>query len=56
MTIEEIRKNAPEGATHYKDYGGVVAYYKITPKHSFFWNCNYWAVSYRDLLSFSKLL
>lgn len=26
MNIEEIRKNAPEGATHYDEYGG---YYMI---------------------------
>lgn len=29
MTIEEIRKNAPDGATHYKVYGLLVIYYSI---------------------------
>lgn len=28
MDIEEIRKNAPEGATHYIDHNGV-KYYKL---------------------------
>lgn len=57
MTTEDIKRNAPEGATHYKDYNGVtICYYKITPTHSFFWNFNYWAVSYRDLEAFSEPL
>ena len=32
MTIEEIRKNAPDGATHYWDYpatGLPIDYYKL---------------------------
>lgn len=28
MTLEEIRKNAPEGATHYDDPLGFIMYYK----------------------------
>ena len=28
MTIEEIRKNAPEGATHYLNIDGAYIYYK----------------------------
>ena len=30
MTIEEIRKNAPEDATHYKMYGLLIIYYSLT--------------------------
>ena len=28
MTLEEIRKNAPKGATHYKIDSGYTLYYK----------------------------
>ena len=28
MTIEEIRKNAPKGATHYLNIDGAYIYYK----------------------------
>ena len=28
MTLEEIRKNAPEGATHYKIDSGYTLYYR----------------------------
>lgn len=41
MTIEEIRKNAPDGATHYDDYGG---YYKVsffTYKWMGEWSCDW---------------
>ncbi|AFU62287.1 hypothetical protein AVV48_gp38 [Acinetobacter phage phiAC-1] len=32
MTIEEIRKNAPQGATHYLHIDGIVIYYKYLDK------------------------
>jgi hypothetical protein len=39
MNVEEIRKNAPEGATHYKLYGLCVEYYiKIEEKWCYFKN------------------
>ena len=46
MTIEEIRKNAPEGATHYRDETrtGVVIYYKhVLGKSLMFWLNTRWA-------------
>lgn len=38
MTIEEIRKNAPEGATHYLDRLGDIVYYR----YPFNFLCRYW--------------
>lgn len=41
MNIEEIRKNAPLGATHYKfDTFNCLRYLKITKDQSFMW-CDY---------------
>lgn len=56
MTEQQIKDNAPDGATHYRDYGGSVAYYKITSAHKFFWNFNYWAITYRDVGKFAQPL
>ena len=42
MTIEEIRKNAPDGATHYSTYGGFVIYHKFQDKGIYVWDCDHW--------------
>lgn len=38
MTLEEIKKNAPDGATHYREYNaGYIEYYiKIEGKWCYF--------------------
>jgi hypothetical protein len=56
MTPEEIRKNAPDGATHYKDYNGFISYYKFGHRHSFFWNIDYWSATYINILLFAEPL
>ena len=38
MTIEEIRANAPDGATHYIDIHGVT-YHKCDGDIWYFWDC-----------------
>ncbi|MEG2271523.1 MAG: hypothetical protein RSC05_04560 [Acinetobacter sp.] len=48
MTIEEIRKNAPDGVTHYLDCADIF-YYKRENGLLFFWNVYDWSVTYRDL-------
>ena len=41
MTIDEIKKNAPDGATHYRRYNrGKVKYYKLT---GVFWSVWYFS-------------
>jgi len=43
MTIEEIKKNAPKGATHYWDYPASnlpIDYYKIDNDFLYVWT--YW--------------
>ena len=40
MTIEEIRKNAPEGATHYELDGRFTCYYKLNNINLSIWNRN----------------
>lgn len=37
MNIEEIRKNKPEGATHYDPRGGWSIYYKVKNDVVLFW-------------------
>lgn len=36
MTKQQIKDNAPHGATHYKIYDNYVSYYKFGHRHSFF--------------------
>ncbi len=40
MTIEEIRKKAPEGATHYEIDGRFIYYYKSNNINLSIWNRN----------------
>ena len=40
MTIEEIRKNAPDGATHYEIDGRFIYYYKFNNINLSIWNRN----------------
>ena len=42
MNIDEIRKNAPNGATHYKIYGGFAFYHKFNNKRIYVWDCDHW--------------
>ena len=35
MNIEEIRKGAPDGATHYRDYGSLIIYYMDEPPSTY---------------------
>lgn len=56
MTIEEIRNNAPSGATHYKTHDGYVSYYKFGQGCSFFWNIDSWSTTYIDIIPFTKPL
>lgn len=48
MTIEEIRKNAPEGATHYDEQD----YWKLDDSNWYIWlsSCNNW----RRIIGFQK--
>ena len=50
MTIEEIRKNAPAGATHYSDLEGEVVFYQKT-NNLIFWDdvYNVWDEIYFEL-------
>jgi hypothetical protein len=41
MNIEEIRKNAPDGATHYCIYDEI-CFYKNQDCGWFFWKLNKW--------------
>ena len=56
MTIDEIRKKAPVGATHYKTHENHDSYYKFGHRCSFFWNIDSWSATYIDILSFAKPL
>jgi hypothetical protein len=50
MTIDQIRENAPEGATHYHNFDGGVAYFKIPYIGvNLFWNVFGWSATYRDI-------
>ena len=40
MTIDEIRKNAPVGATHYELDGRFTYYYKFNNVNLSIWNIN----------------
>ena len=40
MTIEEIRKNAPKGATHYEIDSRFIYYYKFNNSNLSIWNRN----------------
>ena len=40
MTIEEIRKNAPDGSTHYEIDGRFIYYYKFNNSNLSIWNRN----------------
>lgn len=50
MSIEEIRKNAPDGATHYSDLDEDVVYYQKT-NNVIFWDDVYdvWDEVYFDM-------
>lgn len=39
MTLDEIRENKPDGATHYDD---DLNYYKVDPFHIYGWLNNSW--------------
>ena len=57
MTIEEIRNNAPDGATHYEIEGRSIYYYKFNNINLSIWNRNKgwllkpveWAVNIKPL-------
>lgn len=38
MTIEEIRKNAPDGATHYEKVLKTIIYIKLENHFTYYWN------------------
>lgn len=42
MTIEEIRKNAPKGATHYRQFSSSIRYVKYTGDIDYFWTNDGW--------------
>lgn len=44
MTPEEIKRNAPEGATHYMFNDGFIYYYKLVDDFLYFWS--YYGNSY----------
>lgn len=54
MTIEEIRKNAPEGATHYIDDDGFFDYYKIENDEMYGFNNRNWIKLFPYVLNFHK--
>lgn len=50
MTIEEIKRNAPVGATHYFNKLDYIAYYKFDDKFSF------WSKFFNVWVDFKRLL
>ena len=55
MTLEEIRKNAPEWATHYGYDGEDIVYLNCIPVLGY-WNGNYYLDDYEVYLFKVKLL
>ena len=45
MNIEEIRKNKPEGATHYREY--TEQYQKLENGKWYLWREGYWELTTR---------
>lgn len=39
MTLEEIKRNKPDGATHYEVDGRFTYYYKFNGFNLYIWNC-----------------
>lgn len=49
QSIEEIRKNAPIGATHYIEINSVFYYYKYSKGFLYFFNEVDWSITYRKM-------
>lgn len=46
MDIEEVRKNKPEGATHYKEWGSIIVYFKIENDVAYAYLFGDWGIYY----------
>lgn len=42
MTNQQVKDNAPKGATHYSTYGGFVIYHKFQDKGIYVWDYDHW--------------
>lgn len=59
MNIDEIRANAPKGATYYHcvvtNMKFYFYYYRIINRVVYFWNHDEWTVTYKDVDFLSPL-
>ncbi|UJQ43480.1 hypothetical protein [Acinetobacter phage vB_AbM_WUPSU] len=55
MNIEEIRKNKPEGATHYKEWGSIIVYFKIENDVAYVYLFGDWGMYYLRCLEIKPL-
>lgn len=46
MNIDEIKRNAPDGATHYSRQ--IERYFKITNKNIYIYRLNCWVLTHKE--------